>query len=313
MKELKLKVMGIFSDITATNTVTGEVRKFPDFQNRILDIGLDRMAAGSYLDVCRVGSSNAPVLDSQTELQEHIATSTRIESSSFNCTTAEPFYGWIRNRYRFAVGTAAGTLAEIGVGWNTGAPRLLFSRALIKDQFGNPTTITIAPDEFLDVTYELRLYMDTETVVHENVQSEVVAGVPLLHTVTQKPALVGNQAWGSGLGSIVDQNSYGSFSSTAIYGGGAIGDFTQGWVGATEGRTYLPVTAINNYIAGSYYRDFNILVDLNDGNFAGGISGAAFFTNLGAAKIQFDPPLPKTASKRLNLRFRVSWGRYDPV
>ncbi|KAK6697260.1 hypothetical protein SNK04_014178 [Fusarium graminearum] len=61
----------------------------------------------------------------------------------------------LRVPVRSGVGT--GNLSELGTGTSS---TNLFSRALIRDPItGNPVTITKLPDEFMDVTFELRAYV----------------------------------------------------------------------------------------------------------------------------------------------------------
>ncbi|GAG45715.1 unnamed protein product, partial [marine sediment metagenome] len=73
---------------------------------------------------------------------------------------AEPYYGSQTRTWRFDEGDAAGILAEAGIGRGNcnidGSD--LWSRALIKDGAGDPTTIEVTANEWLDVSYQLRLY-----------------------------------------------------------------------------------------------------------------------------------------------------------
>lgn len=131
------------------------------FDNLILNAGLERMGSGITIAGAMVGTNNATPAATQTALGAQIAYSTAIQgSATFGVDEAENF-AWRRVRYRFAEGVATGNLAEVGVGWASGS---CFSRALILDGGGAPTTITLLSDESLDVTYELRLYPSTADV-----------------------------------------------------------------------------------------------------------------------------------------------------
>ncbi|WP_251258216.1 hypothetical protein, partial [Enterobacter hormaechei] len=105
---------------------------------------------------CRVGSGNTAPAVTDTVLVSQVASSSTQQAINNGVDRSGAFYAWVRRTTRFTTGTAAGTLAEVGVSPTTSGP--LFSRALILDSGGNPTTITVLPDETLDVTYELRLY-----------------------------------------------------------------------------------------------------------------------------------------------------------
>ena len=66
-----------------------------------------------------------------------------------------PYYRWAKVTWRFGQGVAAGNISEVGLGWGNSN---LWNRALIKDANGNPTTITVLSDEYLDVVSEIRDY-----------------------------------------------------------------------------------------------------------------------------------------------------------
>ncbi len=95
-------------------------------------------SVGDYMSTCMVGSGNAAPAETDTALQARASTSNiNVQSNNSNVS---PRYGWRRRTFRFAAGAAAGNLSEVGVGWTTTA---VFSRALILDGSGNPTTITV--------------------------------------------------------------------------------------------------------------------------------------------------------------------------
>jgi|SRR5690554_539922 len=58
----------------------------------------------------------------------------------------------ITTKQGFALGAVVGTISEVGIGRAT-SPNTFFAGQLIKDEFGNPTTLTILEDEQLVVTY----------------------------------------------------------------------------------------------------------------------------------------------------------------
>ena len=131
-----------------------------EFDNLITDIGLDRWGSGGPINRCQVGSGNSAPQFSDTGLQALVATTTnsRTVSAPFNAFSydatnrSQTYTGC----YRFNVGVATGTLAEIAMGWSE-APAGIWCRALILDEGGNPATITILSDEILDVYYSVKL------------------------------------------------------------------------------------------------------------------------------------------------------------
>lgn len=84
-------------------------------------------------------------------------------------------YYEVQRTFRFSNAGLAGNFTEVGVGRSSGG---LFSRALIVDAGGNPTSITILSGEQLDVTYKLRIYAPAA------VNSLVGSGSFVINTVT---------------------------------------------------------------------------------------------------------------------------------
>lgn len=129
------------------------------FNNLVLNIGLDRMSVGMWIDRCCVGTGNSTPVATQTALDSFLASTTSyLVDSSRQAgvqTTISPYYYWHRQTWRFNPGVATGNISEVGLGWGNTA---LWNRALIKDGAGDPTTITVLADEYLDVITELRVY-----------------------------------------------------------------------------------------------------------------------------------------------------------
>lgn len=129
------------------------------FPNTLLDSGRNRMGGYSdWLAGCQVGTNNTAPQVTDTGLLGFVAGTSDIESNTTGAQSTAPYFGWRQLRYRFAVGTTAANLSEVGVGWNIITGAYLLTRALIVDGAGDPTTVTPLPDEVLDVTYEFRFY-----------------------------------------------------------------------------------------------------------------------------------------------------------
>lgn len=128
--------------------------KYPWQKNLILDAGIIRLLGtnGSVLQFISVGAGSTAPAVGQTQLVSKIAHTNR-NSSFTNGYDSEGGYGWTKFQVQFNKGAAAGNISELGVGWDG---TNLWSRALVLNAEGNPTTITVLPDEFLTVIYELR-------------------------------------------------------------------------------------------------------------------------------------------------------------
>lgn len=263
------------------------------FPNLILDGGLDRMGANhDYLSWCQVGSGSTAPVAAQTALVNRIAgTNTALNNSGAQASA--PYFGWIRQTYRFAQGVAAGNLSEVGVGWATSGS--LFSRALILDGGGSPTTITVLSDEVLDVTYELRRYPGTVDLT----------GTVVLNGVTHN--------WVSRASGVTNTSSWAGADTMALdlatsYDGD-IGAVTALFPSGTAGS--LTATALA-YSAGSYVRAATVSAGLNDSNLSGGIRSlviGSYSKGGGRYQIQFDPAIPKDDTKVLSLTIQHSWAR----
>ena len=300
MTEMKINagVSGHFTMMT-TNTKTGEQKVVASFPNLILDAGLERMGTGSYLDVCRVGSGTSLPTVLQTQLDAKIASTNTKQTSLTGAQATPPYYGWRRTTFRFAAGTATGNLSEVGVGWgNITTDNFLFSRALILDGGGLPTTINVLADEVLDVIYELRLYPPTTDVT--------ISGLNLglsTHTVTVRAASVNSSTyWGNWLGDAV----LASRNTNATLQNGTLGAITANPSGNSATAPIVNLA----YVANSRQRTGTLTAGLNDANLAGGVTTAIVVGSVGAYQFGFSPAIAKDATRVLKLDLKVSWSRY---
>lgn len=264
------------------------------FPNLILDGGLDRMGANSdYLNWCQVGSGSTAPVATQTALVNRIAGTNTQQASVNGAQASAPYYGWRRLTYRFAQGVAAGNLSEVGVGWDsTGS---LFSRALILDGGGSPTTITVLSDEVLDVTYELRRYPGTVDLTG----TVVLNGVT--HNWVSRAAGVTNSGLWTGTGQMA--------LDWAASFAGDIGTVTAL---NPSGTSELMSTTSLAYSSGSYARAATVSAGLDQSNLGGGIRSIVISSNAwgaGRYQIQFDPAIPKDNTKVLSLTIQHSWAR----
>lgn len=264
------------------------------FPNLILNGGLDRMGANDdYLSWCQVGSGSTAPIAAQTALVNLIAGTDTRQKSVNGAQASAPYYGWRRLTYRFAQGVAAGNLSEVGVGWATSGS--LFSRALILDGGGSPTTITVLSDEVLDVTYELRRYPGTVDLT-----GTVVLDGVTHNWVSRAAGVTAGWAW-AGAGDMgLDQ---------AISYNGDIGTVTASTASGTSG--ILSATPLA-YSSGSYTRAATVSAGLNDSNLSGGIRSiliGSHYDGAGRYQIQFDPAIPKDSTKVLSLTIQHTWAR----
>lgn len=162
MLKLKIGLAGKFT-LAVHGGARGSVT-LAEFDNLILDNGLNMIMGsannspyGVFNDVF-VGSGSTPAAVNQSAMVSLIAGQTADTpwSNGFVAAVGEArTYGYSRLTKQFGQGAAAGNISEVGIGSSSAN---LFSRSLVKDSQGNPTTITVLADEYLTVVYELRRY-----------------------------------------------------------------------------------------------------------------------------------------------------------
>lgn len=297
--ELPLPVrMRGFYKIEAVDMVSGRRRLLADwFPNLITNNGLELLSTGGFYSFMCVGSGNTAPSNTDTTLASFVAATSVQQATSGSSAGSSPWYGAFTLTNRFAAGTATGNLAEVGIGpANNGTN--LFSRALILDGGGSPTTITVLSSEALDVTYQLRNYAP----VGDTTGTVVISGTT--YTWTARASNANSSAWqmiAAEIGGVGNCNCY----------NGALGAVTSAPAGANDVPSSISPIA---YSAGSHQRDGNCFFDLNRANLSGGLS--AFRTGfglssgrMGEAQIGFSPAIPKDASHTLNMVFRCAWDR----
>lgn len=283
------------------------------FPNLITDQGLDFMGASStYLTACQVGTGSTAPAFTDTQLASYLAgTSNRTSAVSTAQVSVSPFYVEHVIVYRFAAGVAAGNLTEIGVSTTTTTGNL-YSRALILDGGGLPTTVTVLAGEVLDATYAHRTYAPAADVAGNVTISAVnysyvlrPCSVNAVNTVSGfggnwgvfAPGLPGQQMWTDLNGSAHTQRAY-------------TGPLVAQNAGNPTGTSFFGSAAAVAYVPGSLQVQGTQTYDLTHGNVPGGIGVVKFSFGWSAWQISFSPVIPKNNTNNLTLTFRHSWTRH---
>lgn len=298
----QIGLKGIFN-LKFTNSKTGKVREFK-FTNLILNSGLDRMAVGSLVAGCVLGSATSTPAVTDTSISSILGTSTTLQASGNGTanTSTTPYWCSYYWTYRFIEGKATGNISQVAMAFGTvnattNAYTGLFSLALIKDSGGTPITITKLADEVLDVTYTLQLYCPASDVTG----TVSLSGVDYNYTL--RPAAAAS--W-------VADGNFASVNSALAYAGTIGTQLTN-----PSGTSYAMTShTVSSYTTGSFTRDYAVLWDLNQGNAAGGIRSVRLATNgpktfwqIEYSKVSDSAAIPKDNTKRLTLNFRITWGR----
>lgn len=319
---MKIKVpvgmAGIFHNVQvkrADGTVKFETG---EFANLILDQGLTRMVqlnSGNPITPiacftsCSVGTGNSPPAANQTALDNQVA-NTNIGDASVTAAGHNYDEGYIWSRYTYTFGLGAinnQNISELAIGWGGGAS--IFSRALIRDAEGNPTSITILSDEQLIVTWEHRRYWPQEDIVGTiaNVGNK---GGTFQYTV--RPARI--DFWCIG----------GAGRSGLFFNRAADSSYHASTPGYFNGSSELG--ALNGRPSGSgvYYANTHswiapegnrargrISLGITQGNLSGGIGAIVYGMVTSSTwnasqhymsfQMAFDPPIPKTADDVLEI------------
>ncbi|MHA3099385.1 hypothetical protein [Acinetobacter brisouii] len=272
------------------------------FKNLVLNTGLARMSTGTWIDRCCVGTGNSTPVATQATLDAFLASTSTVQAqSTTKQMTTAPYYYSVTQTWRFGEGVAAGNISEVGLGWgNTN----LWNRTLIKDANGNPTTITVLSDEYLDVVAEVRVYPAQTLSGSFNLLNKMGALIST-HTFTGLPYIYdpairfdqvilgmrnGYLIWDGPIGaSVTDMPSGGRYNHESV----AISYPTP-----TSCRAIYTIGLSN---AVTSHKSFLLAT--------GGILGGADLNNSGY-QLQITPPIRKTAAQKMTYTFELSWGRY---
>lgn len=268
-----------------------------EFDNLILDVGLERPGLGVPISECQVGSGTSTPVASQTALDSLVATTSSKTASNTTFVDGATPYSQVVMTYRFAEGSATGILAEVGMGWGGG----LFSRARILDSGGSPTTIEILADETLDVEYTLRVYPPTSDVTG----SRTIAGVATAYVY--RPALISDEAMWSAA-RFADSMTEANAAYFSIYSGDATLGTKYEQPSASDSANPSSVSTAD-YVNFSRKRKMTAHMGLDNGNFSGGIGAALAVSTSMAFQASFSPDVAKMADYVATLDFSVAWAR----
>ena len=284
------------------------------FPNIITYQGLDEIATNNNtLRYCQVGTGNTTPAATDTELDAYLAGAGKTNQSGASSGASSPYYGGVINVYRFGAGVGTGNIQGVGVGWaSSGAT--LFSRTLTVDGGGSPVTITKLANEILDVSYWHRVYAPVADV------SGTVTISGSNYDYVARAAFAGNSRGPYNRGWGLFSSGGVTFNATATFGG-AGGNSGQSGVKVYTGSlgtvlsepsgTANVAGSVSNaaYTPGTYEQVGTYTWSISEGNLAGGIRSVLYSPGFANYQIEFDPPLPKDATKQLQLTFIHTWSR----
>lgn len=284
--------------------VTGELVEELSFPNIITNIGLDRWGTDAIGSVCRLGGGNTtPAVTDTGLVSPLIANNSTVALGNYRTYSVSERWTECTRVYRFTPGVVVNSIAEVGVGWSSG----LWSRALIKDAFGNPTTIQILADEVLDVYYTIRMQFPASDVTGQITLDGV------LYDWTLRPA---------DIASVPGTQDSWFTSAFGAYGVPGSASASTGTIAAVNSSSAAlstsDVVTVTPYSAGSYKQRLACKFDLLTANFTiksvnfrvqGTYGSETVKWQIGFSNHSTGDGIPKTSSQRLTLTFDFSWGR----
>ena len=301
------------------NEVPGSRRvAVPWFDNLITSAGLDYLGSTDHdnLAMCRIGTGNTAPTNADTSLVAQVGTgTTTVGIGSANGYDGAGNYLYRRVSRRFNPGTVNGVnLAEVGMAASDAVN--LFSRSLIKDTGGTPTTITLAADEYLDVLYELRLYLPA----NDATTTASIDGVSTTVTIRYSTNANALDSWSVLLGNRMAPDI--SNPSLTSYGRG-VDTFPAASVefGSQGSYTNNGEVTIESYTPGSYTTTVTTVIGPAVANFTGGIqcmlmaggvgdnANLSFKSPYGWWAYNFSTKLNKTSTRKATVTVSVTWGR----
>lgn len=290
-----------------------------------------------------VGSGNSEPAETDNTIESFIA-GTRNTISFHRSVDLEATPPTITRgaTFRFNEGVAQGNISEVcliantstGSGSNPSPSSPIMSRALIRDAAGNPTSITVLEDEFLDVTFSLQM----KTVYGQSgvLLVSVTDGPPLEIPYEIRPIAMNNTSLWGGFTTRGTGNTYLDPSPSLLFDTGPTATTSTGFVGVTGLDEFISVGASGNIpqISSNYVFESHTLspydpieksvvqklrLGLTKGNISGGFNSIFLGTHEsnssasgGGAFSQYQmllgAPILKLPSQVFEIDFKISAG-----
>lgn len=300
---MKIKTgLGARFKIIVRNSKTNKINQQSSwFNNMVLDAGLNRMSQSIWFDRCCVGTGTSEPLASDTGLTSFLlATTNRTGTAQGSFISEQPYYTYIRNSYRFDVGTVIGTISEVGLGWDNSK---LWNKALLKDSNGNLTPLTVTVDDYIDVFVEIRFYF-TEFISSINLKN-IDGSVASTHTLEGKIKVSAYPATAYNFKAVTSKLSISSSSNFLTINSPIASQIyfePSGSHSYPDLRSVKGTYSIPKNIANSAHSLLIIGMEVlenqpNDGGYLNGY------------QVKITPPIQKTATMQLQHSFTLSWAR----
>jgi len=289
------------------------------FENIITNAGLHALASfrsstsngsafrGAFFKRMYLGSGTTTPTAEDESLENLGATGTSLTyfsvGSSANLAFGESM--GVKMKKKFNKGDFVGKLSEVGLGVTDDG--VLFSRALVVNEGGTPSPITVTENDYLTVIYTVRQYVPFPKTF--NITASI-DGVPTPTEVLVQPWAKKDDGghylhWSIHPGQLVLTGNamYQAWNNTAD-------DFQSNLtnvVGSSSGyaEAFTPYDAENK----PFESWVKLVIDENSWN--GTIKTVAIQGLPGSWQLRFTPQIAKTSGKTMEIEFGVKLGRYE--
>jgi len=276
-----------------------ELERTPWFDNIILNQGLERWGTNFIIAGAAIGTgtSTPDVTQNGLDTQTHFTTTTGTGDGLISALGSSPYNNTRTFVFRTTLGALNGNYTEVGVGWASGAN--MFSRALILDGGGSPTSIAVNSAQQLDIVYQLSVFpplidIGPDVVTISGVDYDVTGRASSVNDTSRWP--VPNNAI-----------TFGYNGQTAFAASETIGAITAGPTGGGSGTVGTQTS--DAYVGSSLQRTGYESYSLVQGNESGGIKVTRAGWAFGVFQYLFDPVIPKDGTKTLVLNYSINWAR----
>lgn len=315
--------------------ITGEYKAKNLLLNGFFDALLD-ISTATHINGVVFGAGTATPFETDTALQSYLGGGNSFQAQGvIRNSTVSPLSvtNWVT--IRCAEGAVVGNVSELGIYRSTSesalAPsstRALATRARIVDGAGLPTTITVASDEFLEVTFYWTVYlMDgvTGTLTINLLGTPTNFDYEIRPISMQNTALVSNfhnaNTFPSPVGTRDLTMGFVVGTANNVLNSGVTGETSFGDPNSSDvppnhniaSNKFTTITA-GSYTPGSKQRTFTLRLPLNNGNIASpGIRSFNLVTGRGTLpwflhQVLLDGPFQKMAGQVFDLPIQVTLG-----
>ncbi len=308
-KPFRMAVKGKFT-VELIHSRTGLIKRRLEFDNLITDVGLDfNLSSASTGIYAAVGTGSTAPAVGNTALVSEVTpassnrTNTQVTADVLGFDAGSEFF-YRRITRSFSNSQGNGNLTEIGL-FSAVTGGTLWSRQLLKDGGGTPTTIVKTSDDELRITYEMRMFPGPDITDTVDISSTT-------YDYTLRPCNTGSGGrWESACNALTN-----TLVSTA-----QAGQFSETNSATTRFSTYTGADPTQSgwvtnasYSSGTFYRDVTVVVPPASINYVTGI-GRILFGAVGSSSalfiMNFNPTkIPKDNTKRLTYTYR--WALAHP-